>query len=153
MNAALERRLRQLRSRVLARSREYRQRQLARGAWFRLRRLLADAAEAYTLSPEASRELLEEGFRPQPAGAEFHPPKVILVVPRDRAARIPDARPVALRLGGDLLLADHIALVPFTVAGAGPDSERRGPIPAPTPPLSELTPSPPPASAGSPRRS
>jgi hypothetical protein len=119
MSHVLERRLRQLRSRILVRSWEYRQRRHARGAWFRLRRLLADAADAYAISPEATRDLLAEGFRPEPAGAEFHPPKVILVIPRGRAARIADARPVALRLAGDLLPADHIALVPFAVVTEG----------------------------------
>jgi hypothetical protein len=122
MNAALERRLRQLRSRALVRSWEYRQRQLARGAWFRLRRLLADASDAYVLSPEMAAELIAEGFQPASVGAEFQPRKVIIVIPRERVARIPGVRPVALRLAGDLLMADHIALVPFAFAGEGPPS-------------------------------
>ena len=113
MNPVLERRLRQLRSRVLVRSWDYRQRRHARGAWFRLRRVLAEAAEAYVVSSDAARQLLAEGHRPESAGAEFQPPKVIVFVTPERAARIPDALPVPVRLGGELLIADHLILVPF----------------------------------------
>lgn len=113
MNPGLERRLRQLRSRVLVRSWEYRQRRHARGAWFRLRRVLADAAEAYAISPEVACELVAEGYRPESVGAEFQPPKTIIVIPQGRVARIPGARRLTLRLNGELLLADHLALVPF----------------------------------------
>ncbi len=114
MNTVMERRLRQLRSRVLVRSWEYRQRRHARGAWFRLRRVLADAAEAYAISPEVARELVAEGYGPESVGAEFQPPKTIIVIPQGRVARIPGVRPLTLRLGGELLLANHLALVPFT---------------------------------------
>ena len=47
MTEAVERRLRQLRSRVLVRAWDYRQRNHARGVWFRLRRVLAEASQAY----------------------------------------------------------------------------------------------------------
>jgi len=86
MNPVLERLLRQLRSRVLVRSWDYRQRRHARGAWFRLRRVLAEAAEAYVVSSDAARQLLAEGHRPESAGAEFQPPKVIVFVTPERAA-------------------------------------------------------------------
>ena len=118
MNPTLERRLRQLRSRVLVRSWDYRQRRHARGAWFRLRRVLAEAAEAYVVSSDAARQLLAEGHRPESTGTEFHPPKVIVFVTPERIARIADARPVPVRLGGELLLADHLVLVPFATSAS-----------------------------------
>jgi hypothetical protein len=58
MTAALERRLRQWRSRVLVRSWSYRQRRHAGGFWFRLRRALADASEAYAISRAEAQELI-----------------------------------------------------------------------------------------------
>jgi len=113
MNPGLERRLRQLRSRILVRSWEYRQRRHARGAWFRLRRVLAEASAAYLVSAEEVQRLLDEGHRAEPAGDAFQPPKVIVFAAPDRVARIPGGRPVPMRLGGELLVADHVVLVPF----------------------------------------
>jgi len=113
MNPLMERRLRQLRSRVLVRSWEYRQRQHARGAWFRLRRVLTFAAEAYIVSPDDARQLVAEGRRPEPAGDEFEPPKLIVFATRERVARLRGARPVPVRLTRDLLAATCLVLVPF----------------------------------------
>ena len=70
----LERRLRELRSRVLVRSWDYRQRRHARGVWFRLRRAFAGAAEAYAISREAAQELIAEGHRLEPVGGELELP-------------------------------------------------------------------------------
>lgn len=120
MNPLMERRLRQLRSRVLVRSWEYRQRQHARGAWFRLRRVLTFAAEAYVVSPDDARQLVAEGCRPEPAGDEFEPPKQIVFATRERVARLRGARPVPVRLARDLLAATCLVLVPFvTTASRG----------------------------------
>jgi hypothetical protein len=113
VNSVLERRIEALRRRLLVRSWEYRQRHHARGAWFRLRRALADASAAFEIPAEEADRLIAEGHRIEPVGATFEPPKVILIVPADRMARVPGARPVRVRLGADLLQATHLALTPF----------------------------------------
>jgi hypothetical protein len=117
MTAALERRVGELRRRVLLRSWEYRQRDHARGVWFRLRRLLADASGAFVIPAEEASTLLAEGFRAEPVGQALEPPKVIVFVPAARVARIASARPVPVRLGRELLEARHLALTPFETAG------------------------------------
>ena len=113
MNPALERRLHQLRSRVLVRSWDYRQRRHARGVWFRLRRVLADASAAYAIPSDEARRLIAEGYRAEPVGAEIEPPKLIVFVPAERLAQIASARPVPVRLGGEWLSAECLALTPF----------------------------------------
>lgn len=113
MTRDLERRVEEQRRRIMVRSWEYRQRHHARGAWFRLRRALADASAAFEISPEEAGRLIAEGHRIEPAGEAFEPRKVILIVPSDRMARVPGARPVPLRLGADLLRARHLVLTPF----------------------------------------
>jgi hypothetical protein len=113
MTQALERRLRQLRSRVLVRAWGYRQRRHAAGVWFRFRRLLAGASEAYTIPREEAEALVAEGHRAEPVGQELEPPKLIVFAPAARVARIVSARPTAVRLGAELLAADSLALVPF----------------------------------------
>jgi len=76
MNGSLgERRLRELRSRVLVRAWDYRQRRLARGVWFRFRRVLAAANEVYALPPDEARRLVAEGCRPEAVGLELEPPR------------------------------------------------------------------------------
>jgi hypothetical protein len=69
MTSVAERRLRQLRSRLLVRAWDYRQRDHARGVWFRLRRVLADAAEALAVSEEDVWQLVAEGHELVPVGA------------------------------------------------------------------------------------
>ena len=113
MNPSLERRVKQLRSRVLVRSWDYRQRRHARGAWFRLRRVLADASAAYVIPSDEARTLVAEGHRAEPVGDEIEPPKKIVFVPAERLAQITSARPVPVRLGGELLAAECLALTPF----------------------------------------
>ena len=88
MNSALERRLRQVRARLLVRSWEYRQRHHARGAWLRLRRLLADAREAFAVPDETTDELVLEGYSLEPVGRELEPPRRIVFVPPARAEQI-----------------------------------------------------------------
>lgn len=113
MTPSVERRLRELRSRVLVRSWDYRQRRHARGVWFRLRRLLADAREAHVIPREEALKLIAEGHRPEPVGQELDPPRLILFVPGERLARIALARPVPVRLEAELLAAECLALTPF----------------------------------------
>jgi hypothetical protein len=123
VTALQERRLRELRSRLLVRAFEHRQRRHARGAWFRLRRVLTFAKEAYRVPREEATRLIAEGHRPEPVGPELEPPRVILFVPAERVARIPTAHRLSVRLTAETLAAECVALVPFEV-GAGPPAER-----------------------------
>jgi hypothetical protein len=99
---------------VLVRAFEFRQRRHANGVWFRLRRLLASASEAYAVSCDEADRLIAEGRRPEPVGRELAPPRLVFVVPASRAAGIPSARPLAVRLSAELLSAECLVLVPFT---------------------------------------
>jgi len=119
VTAVQERRLRELRSRVLVRAFEYRQRRHARGVWFRLRRVLAFAREAYVLPRSEAERLIAEGHQPEPVGRELEPARIILYVPRECVAGIASARPLAVRLSAEMLSAEFLALVPFEVE-AGP---------------------------------
>ena len=113
MNAVQERRLRELRSRVLVRGWDHRQRRHARGVWFRLRRVLAFAGEAYALSRDEAERLIAEGHPSESVGGELEPPRIILYVPRERVARVASARRLAVRLNAEMLAAESLALVPF----------------------------------------
>jgi hypothetical protein len=113
VNRIQERRLRELRSRMLIRSFAYRQRRHAAGVWFRLRRVLADAREAHAISDDDAKRLIAEGRRPEPVGQELAPPRVIILLPPERVARVPSARPLTVRLNAELLSAECLALVPF----------------------------------------
>lgn len=113
MTPSLERRVEDMRRRVLVRSWDYRQRHHARGVWFRLRRLLADASAAFAISRDEATRLAGEGFRVEPVGKALEPPKMILFVAPDRLARIPSARPIPVRLGRELLEAECLALTTF----------------------------------------
>lgn len=129
MTALQERRLRELRSRVLIRAFDCRQRRHARGVWFRLRRALAFAEAAYAVSREEGERLLAEGYHSDPVGRELQPPRIVVVVPRERVARIDGARALAVRLSAELLSAECLALVPFpSTTPSGPhDHESREP--------------------------
>ena len=113
MNASTERRLGQLRARVLVRAWDYRQRRHARGMWFRLRRVLADASAAFVIPSDEGRKLMAEGHRAEPVGHELEPPKLIVFAQADRVAQIASARSVPVRLSGELLEAECLALTPF----------------------------------------
>jgi hypothetical protein len=113
MTDSLERRLRQLRSRVLIRAWRYRQRDHAQGVWFRLRRALVDAREAFALPVAEARALVEEGFPVEAVGQELEPARIIVRVPKARLESVAGARGVPVRLGRDLLGAEALALVPF----------------------------------------
>ncbi len=113
MTPAQERRLREMRSRVLVRSFEYRQRRHARGVWYRFRYVLALAREAYAVPRDEAERLIAEGHRPDPVGQELEPPRIVLFVPAERVAEIASARPLAVRLSAELLSTECLALVPF----------------------------------------
>lgn len=113
MSWSLEQRVRQQRSRVMVRAWDYRQRRHARGVWFRLRRALADASSAHVISDDDARQLLSEGCRPESVGAELEPSKLIFFATAERIMRLPSARAVPVRLGGELLAARCLALAPF----------------------------------------
>jgi len=109
----LERRARQVRSRVAVRAWEYRQRHHAKGVWMRLRRILADAQAAYVIPVGEAERLIMEGSRPETVGRELEPPKVILFLPAERVARLTGAREIPVRLEVELLEAPALALVRF----------------------------------------
>lgn len=113
MSAALEQRARQYRSRMLVRTWDYRQRHHARGIWYRLRRLLADASHAYVVSSHDAAQLRAEGFAVEAVGNAIEPPKIIVCAPVTRVASLASAREVPVSLGGDLLSAECLVLVPF----------------------------------------
>jgi len=117
MTAVQERRLRELRDRMLVRDLEYSQRRHAGGVWFRFRRVLTFAREAYSLPRDEATRLIAEGHRPEPVGQELEPSRVILFVSSERVARIRSAHRVAVRLSAETLAAECLALVPFEVGG------------------------------------
>jgi len=116
MTPALERRVMELRARVLVRSWNYRQRHHARGVWFGLRRVLAEASAAFVVAPEDAAALVSEGCRPEPVGGALQPPKLILFAASERVSRIRSARAVPVRVGRDVLEARHLVLTPFEPA-------------------------------------
>ncbi|MGE5347167.1 MAG: hypothetical protein ACM3JH_14535 [Acidithiobacillales bacterium] len=98
---------------MLARAWDFRQRRHARGVWFRLRRVLADASAAWVISDDDARRLVSEDCRPESVGAELEPPKLILFATAEQISRLPSARAVPVRLGGELLAARCLALARF----------------------------------------
>jgi hypothetical protein len=116
MSQSLQRRVQELRARTLVRSWAYRQRHHARGAWFHLRRVLADASAAFVIPADDAAMLVAEGYRLEPAGQALEPPKSIVFAPAERVAQIRRARAVPVRLGRELLEAEHLALTPFEPA-------------------------------------
>jgi hypothetical protein len=117
VNRIQERRLREVRSRVLIRAFAHRQRRHAAGVWFRLRRILVDASEAHAISTDDANRLIAEGYRPEPVGHELAPPRVILILPPERVSQVHSARRLPVRLSAELLSAECLALVPFEKGG------------------------------------
>ena len=113
MTRELERRVRQARSRIAVRAWSYRQRHHAKGVWMRLRRVLAEAQSAYVIPTSEAERLVAEGFRPEAVGQELEPPKLMVFAPADRAARIPGAHEIPVRLDAAMLGAQALALVRF----------------------------------------
>lgn len=113
MSETLERRIRQYRSRMVIRAFDYRQRHHAGGVWFRLRRLLAGTSQAYVISEDEAAQLHREGWRVEPVGREVDPPKTIVIAPAQRVAALTSAKEIPVCLGGELLSATCLVLVPF----------------------------------------
>lgn len=91
---------------------ELRQRHLAHGAWRRFRMALAMARQAYAIDGATLRDLLAEGFPADDRGRGLVPPKELVWIPPERAARLP-ASPLAMRLDEEMLAAQRLALVAF----------------------------------------
>jgi hypothetical protein len=53
------------------------------------------------------------GCASDPVGGELEPPKIVVLAPAARVARIASARSLALRLSAELLSAESLVLVPF----------------------------------------
>jgi hypothetical protein len=109
----LRRRAQGVRARGRIRNWEYRQRNLAHGVWFRIRRVLADAQEAFTISPDEADRLLRDGHVPEPCGFEISPEKRLFFVDPARLQDIPDRKPIRVGLGPEFLAASAVALVRF----------------------------------------
>lgn len=107
----LQRRAREVRSRALIRKWEFRQRHHAKGTWGRLRRVLAETAAAWSVPEREIRRLQAEGYPSEPVGAELEPPKTILWIPQEIAEKLPEAEPLPLRLGPEVLGARFLVLV------------------------------------------
>lgn len=106
-------RVKAVRARALVRRWEYRQRNLAHGSWDRLRAALAHAREAYVIDDATVTALLAEGYEADARGRDLEPPRALVWITADRAARLTSARPITLRLDTELLAARNLALVPF----------------------------------------
>jgi len=111
----MQARAKEVRARAAVRSFEYRQRGHAAGVWGRLRRLLASAEAAFVVPEAAAFALLAEGLTPHPIGLELEPPRIILVLPRDRVLAIPGAQEIAVRMSVELLSARCLVLLPFSL--------------------------------------
>jgi hypothetical protein len=86
---------------------------MPKGVWFRLRRVLAEAAAAYAIDSDDAARLLDEGFAPEPVGAELQPEKRLLFISEERLQAIPGRHEIPLRLGRELMAERNIALVRF----------------------------------------
>jgi len=106
-------RVKAVRARALIRRWEYRQRNLAHGAWDRFRAALVHARDAYAIDDTTAAALLAEGFATDDRGRGLEPPRTLVWITEERAARLADARPLALRLDAEFLAARCLALVRF----------------------------------------
>ncbi|HWO19683.1 MAG TPA: hypothetical protein VNO30_12940 [Kofleriaceae bacterium] len=106
-------RVKAVRARARIRRWEYRQRNLAHGAWDRFRAALAHAREAYAIDEATAAALLAEGFHADDRGRGLEPPRTLIWITEERAARLVGARSLELRLNAELLGANYLALVPF----------------------------------------
>ena len=106
-------RVKAVRARARIRRWEYRQRNLAHGAWDRFRAALSHAEEAYEIDEATAAALLAEGFAADDRGRGLEPPRTLVWITAERAARLAGAKPLVLRLDAALLAARCLALVPF----------------------------------------
>jgi len=126
---ALQRRVRELRSRAAVRRWEMRQLDRAGGAWFRVARVLAYARRAWTISEEDTATLLAAGHVPDRAGMELEPPRRLFFLSEEQVASLSSARPVKLTASPDLLAHRALVLVPFP--GLLPDRAPSLPVESP----------------------
>lgn len=113
MSAALQRRVRRHRSRLVTRAWEYRQRHLAYGVWFRWRCLLAQSERAYAVEPDEARRLVALGGRAAAVGDELQSPRPVVVLPVGMEGDLRQARALPVSLSADMLMAPALILVPF----------------------------------------
>jgi len=109
----MEQRVQDVRARTAVRAWEFRQRRSASGVWFRLRRVLADAAQAYSVGEADAEQLIREGYAPEPVGAELEPPKKLLFVKPERVGALHDRAALRVALDPPMLAARWIVLVRF----------------------------------------
>lgn len=112
------RRVKQIQMRARVRGWEFRQRHLAHGAWQRFRLALAMADEAYAVDEVTMQRLVQAGCVSDDRGTALEPPRQIIWITPEQAARLEGARRLALRLDADMLASTRLALVPF--AGIDP---------------------------------
>ena len=105
-------RVKQVRARARIRRWEFRQRNLAKGAWHRLHLALAHARAAYAIDLQEYEELVREGWTTDPRGEGLAPPRALVWIEAERAARL-RGRAIPLHLDAQLLSARVLALVPF----------------------------------------
>jgi hypothetical protein len=113
MSARLQERARQMLSRTAIRRWKLRQQAHAGGAWYRLRRLLAGAERVFAVGDADLESLLAAGHRLEPAGAEVHPERRIVVAALEELDGLPSARELEVRLSADLLGERNWVLIPF----------------------------------------
>lgn len=133
MNAAseaLQRRVREIRSRAAVRRWEMRQLDRAGGSWFRVARVLTYTRRAWAIGPADVEALLAAGYAPHSAGLDLEPPRKLFLVSEERVASLQSARPVELRASPELLAHRALALVPFP--GLEPDRPSSPPVEMPT---------------------
>ncbi len=106
-------RVKHIHARVRIQRWEFRQRRLAHGAWHRFRLALAAAREAHAIDEPTFAALVAEGFAPDDRGKGLEPARDIVWITADRAARLTDATPLAMRLDAAMLGARVLALVAF----------------------------------------
>lgn len=110
---ALRARAEQIRARRKLVAWELRQSAHAKGAFDRLGLALARAERALAIAPLDAETLAGEGWPRDAGGADLHPPIAVFFVDAERAARLTDARPLAMRIDAAMLASRAIALVPF----------------------------------------
>jgi len=68
---------------------------------------------AYAVSPDDAAELVREGYQAEEVGEHLEPKKILLRIPPERAAQLPNKRAVPIRLGAELLAERYLILVPW----------------------------------------
>lgn len=114
-------RVKQIRSRATIRRWGFRQRHLGHGAWDRFRTALAMARDAYAIDELTLQTLADEGFPSDRRGEKLEPPREIVWISPERAARL-GAPALVVRLDAEMLASRHLALVGFPGIDPGIES-------------------------------